>query len=89
MDKHTNIAIYSISKSAIRLNIYNLLINNLLLNSKNKKDNRGTNKNNYNILFEKNLSECVDIFQFNTQDLPIPINLNFNSTLLSLNPITT
>lgn len=38
---------------------------------------------------KKNLSKCTGIFQLDIQDLPIPINLNFNSTLSSPNFITT
>lgn len=51
ISEYINIAMHAITNSITRLNIYHLLNNNLLLNFKNKKKNRNTNKDNNNIFF--------------------------------------
>lgn len=88
MGKRNNIAMYAIINSAIGLNICDLFSDNLLLNSKDKKDNKKTNKSNNDILFEKELVRICTNFQPNTQDLLISINPNLNSILLNLHLIT-
>lgn len=52
MGERINIAMHTITNGAIGLNIRNLFGNNLLLNSKNEKKNRGTNEGNNNVFFE-------------------------------------
>lgn len=89
MDKYNNIAMDTIINSTIGLNIRDLFSDNLLLNSKDEKDNEKTNEKNNNILSEKELVRTCTNFQPNTQDLLISINPNLNSILLNLHLITT
>lgn len=85
MDKHTNIATYPITNSVTGLNMRNLFTDDLLLNSKDERENRGTNKDNDNTLFEEKLTTIDTNLQPETSDPPIPINLNLDSTLPSSN----
>lgn len=76
-----NIAMHIITNSATRLNMCDLFGNDLLLNSKNKRENGGPNKGNDNILSEKKLIIMGTNLQPKTLDPPIPINPNLDSTL--------
>lgn len=83
MGKHTNITTYAITNSVIRFNIRYLFDDNVLLNFKDKKKNRNTNKDNDNVLFEEKFIITGINLQPKTLDLPISINFYLNSTLLN------
>lgn len=69
---------HTITNSVTRLNIYNLVDDNLLLNFKNEKKNRSTNKGNNNIFFRKELIIIYINFQLDISNLAISINLSLN-----------
>ncbi len=81
MSEHNNIATHAITNSATGLNMRDLFGDDLLLNSEDEKDNGGTNKGNNDVLSEEELVRTRTNFQPDTHDLPIPINLNLDSTL--------
>lgn len=83
MGKHINIAIFTIANSIIRVNICYLFGDNLLLNSKNEKKNKGRNKSNNDILSKRKLTTIGTNLEPKTLDLLIFINFNLDSTLLS------
>lgn len=84
MGKCTNIAMHAIRNNATRLNIRFLFYNNLLLNFKDKKENKNTNKGNDNVFSKEELTTTDTNLQPKTLDLPIFINHIFNSTLSNL-----
>lgn len=78
-----NIAIHVITNKVIRLNICYLFGDNLLLNFKNKRKNRSTNKSNDNVFFKEKLTIMGINLWFKTLDPSILIDFNLDLILPS------
>ena len=81
MGKRTNITTQTITNSVTGLNMRDLFGDNSLLNYEDKRENKGTNKGNDDILSEKELTTTGTNLQPKTLDPLILINLNLDSTL--------
>lgn len=84
IDERTNITMYAITNSKIELDICYLLGENSPLNSENERNNESKNKSKNSILSDDELTTTGKYLHSKTWNLPILINFNLNSTLLSL-----
>ncbi len=89
MSERTDIAMNETTYSATELDIRYLFGDDLPLNSKDERKNRTTNDGKINILSKEEFTTTGTDLQPETSEILILVDSNLNSTLQSLNIITT